>query len=85
MNTLLRTVASLLLFTAVACGDDDATSQDDAAPDEIFDAAPPDASCYENPTTHFEIINACTEAESVDKEPDLPLLNEDGTLPDLPE
>lgn len=40
--------------------------------------------CYTNPTTHEEIINACTDAEKVDKQPVLPLLNPDGTLPPLP-
>lgn len=40
--------------------------------------------CYENPQTHLEIINACTDAERVDKRPTLPLLEPDGSLPPLP-
>lgn len=40
--------------------------------------------CYLNPTTHEEIINACTDAEKIDKKPVLPLLNPDGSLPALP-
>jgi hypothetical protein len=40
--------------------------------------------CVMNPTTHEEIINACTDAEKVAKEPVLPLLNPDGSLPPLP-
>lgn len=44
-------------------------------------ASEPD--CYENPTTHHEIINACTTATRVERHPDLALLNEDGSLPEL--
>lgn len=40
--------------------------------------------CYENPQTHLEIINACTDAEQIDKNPTLPLLEPDGSLPPLP-
>lgn len=40
--------------------------------------------CFESPKTHVEIINACTDAEHVDKQPVLPLLNADGSLPPLP-
>jgi hypothetical protein len=38
----------------------------------------------ESPTTHLELINACTDAEKVDVDPDLPLLLPDGKLPPLP-
>jgi hypothetical protein len=37
-----------------------------------------------HPSTHEEIINACTDAEVVDKNPKLPLLLADGGLPPLP-
>lgn len=48
-------------------------------------AAPaPDLGCVRTPRTHVEILNACTEAQSVDKRPVLPLLRSDGTLPPLP-
>lgn len=40
--------------------------------------------CFMNPKTHFEIINACTDAKKITKNPDLPLLLEDGGLPPLP-
>ena len=45
------------------------------------DGAPGD--CFTNPTTHFEIINACTDAVRIQKNPTLPLLLSDGGLPPL--
>ena len=47
------------------------------------DGAPVD-DCVKNPTTHLEIINACTDAARFDKSPKLPLLLADGGLPALP-
>lgn len=44
----------------------------------------PPADCVENPTTHIEIINACTDAVKVEKTPRLEGLNPDGSLPPLP-
>jgi hypothetical protein len=46
------------------------------------DGAPAD--CFTNPKTHFEIINACTDAVKIAKNPTLPLLYPDGGLPPLP-
>jgi len=46
------------------------------------DGAPGD--CFLNPKTHFEIINACTDAVRITKNPTLPLLLTDGGLPPLP-
>jgi hypothetical protein len=46
------------------------------------DGAPGD--CFMNPTNHFEIINACTDAVKITKNPTLPLLLADGGLPTLP-
>lgn len=43
-----------------------------------------DLGCYAQPRTHVELLNACTTAQSVDKQPVLPLLRRDGTLPPLP-
>ncbi len=40
--------------------------------------------CFTNPQNHFEIINACTDAQAFDKKPSLPLLLPDGALPPLP-
>ena len=85
----MKTVVSLflalpLVFTA-ACGDDGSAGPKDAGPkDAGIDGGPPDASCFENPTTHNEIINACTTAQKITKNPTLPLLHPDGTLPPLP-
>jgi hypothetical protein len=73
-------IALPLMFSA-ACGDDGADQPKDAGIDA---PSTPDASCFENPTTHEEIINACTTAQKVEKKPNLPLLNPDGTLPQLP-
>jgi hypothetical protein len=57
-------------------------SSTDASTDASADAGSTD--CFAHPTTHFEIINACTTAEAVDKSPNLPLLLADGGLPPLP-
>jgi len=46
------------------------------------DGAPSD--CFVNPKTHLEIINACTDAVKITKNPSLPLLLTDGGLPPLP-
>jgi hypothetical protein len=64
----------------LADGDDAAANREDAGSDS--DAVVPD--CYTNPKNYLEIINACTDAEKVDKHPDLPRLLADGGLPDLP-
>ena len=48
------------------------------------DGAPLPDDCVVNPTTHLEIINACTDASKFDKKPTLPLLLADGGLPPLP-
>lgn len=45
------------------------------------DGAPSD--CFANPTTHLEIINACTTAVKITKNPVLPKLSPDGGLPPL--
>ncbi|HYV49066.1 MAG TPA: hypothetical protein VFA20_29605 [Myxococcaceae bacterium] len=39
--------------------------------------------CVTNPTTHLELINACTTAQQIEKNPVLPLLLPDGGLPPL--
>jgi hypothetical protein len=76
-------LATVVLAFASACSDDANTKKDagvhDAGPD-----APPDASCFTNPTTHNEIINACTTAQKIYKDSHPPLLNSDGSLPPLP-
>ena len=45
------------------------------------DGAPKD--CFDDPKTHFEIINACTTATRVPKAPTLSKLLPDGGLPPL--
>ena len=41
--------------------------------------------CFENPKTHYELINACTTAQKVDKTIDLTgKLLPDGGLPPVP-
>ena len=57
----------------------DGSTGNDGSP---ADSGPP--SCYTNPQNHFEIINACTDAQAFDKKPSLPLLLPDGSLPPLP-
>ncbi|MET0387690.1 MAG: hypothetical protein ABW321_17095 [Polyangiales bacterium] len=89
--------ASLILALSgfAACGDDDEPPPDDvedagidAGEDKPSTDAGQDAGgggdCIKNPTTHLEIINACTDAEVVEKDPVLPLLLSDGGLPPLP-
>ena len=39
--------------------------------------------CFANPQTHFEIINACTSAVKISKNPVLAKLHPDGGLPPL--
>ena len=81
-------IPALLLALLTACGDT-GSSGHDAAVDggvdgTLVDADPMDASCFMNPQTHVEIINACTTAQAIDKHPVLPLLLPDGGLPPLP-
>ena len=45
------------------------------------DGGPKD--CFDNPKTHYEIINACTNATRIAKNPVLPKLLSDGGLPPL--
>ncbi len=45
------------------------------------DGAPKD--CFDNPKTHFEIINSCTTATAITKNPTLAKLLPDGGLPPL--
>ena len=71
----------LSLAFAAACSEDGAARPKDAGIDA---SGPPDASCFENPQTHAEIINACTTAQKVIKKPSLPLLQSGGALPPLP-
>lgn len=96
MKTMGKAFLATFLLAAAACGSDgssadlpDARSADARPPGPdgaVIDGAlpGPDAACYDNPTTHFEIINGCTTATALDKDPVLPLRNADGTLPPVP-
>jgi hypothetical protein len=82
MQAMRRALLIVLsLAFAAACSDDGAAQPKDAGVDA---SGPPDASCFENPQTHAELINACTTAQKVTKKPNLPLLQPGGTLPPLP-
>jgi hypothetical protein len=83
----------LLLLALVACDessgkpsevipDGGATADTGVITDGGADGAVKD--CFDNPKTHEEIINACTDASRVDKNPTLKKLQPDGSLPPLP-
>lgn len=80
----IRSIFAVLpLVLAAACGDNgNSNTPRDAA--VTIDAGAPDASCFTDPKTYNEIINACTTAVKVFKDSHPPLLNSDGTLPPLP-
>jgi hypothetical protein len=75
----LRPVLLLGCLCLAGCPEEPAiTVADLGSPD------PDDSACYARPSTHLEILNACTSAQSLSKQPVLPLLRPDGTLPPLP-
>jgi hypothetical protein len=74
----------IVLFLAIGCGSDDNAKQDAGNMPHDAGVSEPDASCFNNPTTHYEIINACTTAQKIYKDSHPPLLKPDGTLPALP-
>lgn len=85
----MRAILFASMLALVACGNSNKGTFDapTGSPDAgVADAppGPPDAACFTNPTTHYEIINACTNAQFVDKHPNLPLQYADGGLPPLP-
>ena len=55
-----------------------------AAPDLATGGSAMDMGCFMNPTTHVQIINACTSAQSYDKTPFYPAAAPNGVLPPLP-
>ncbi len=87
-------VSLAVVAAAVACtssNDGTATTPPgtDAGPGVHLDAAPSgDAAypaCVTNPQTYLDIINACTDAQAVDKQDDLSVMNlPDGGLRPLP-
>lgn len=78
-RALRRGYAALLALWLLGC-----PALDESPPAPVDQGAPDDLACSTDPTTHVEILNACTPAQSVDKRPLLPLLRSDGTLPSLP-
>ena len=74
------------MFLAFVLGCSDPGGPTNAPKDAGSDAAvTPDAACFSGtPTTHEEIINACTTAQKIYKDSKPPLLDADGTLPPLP-
>lgn len=81
MRSLSILAALALAFTA-ACGNNNNTPKDAPMADAAVGGA--DASCFTNPTTNDEIINACTTAQKIYVTTPLPLLGSDGSLPPLP-
>ena len=77
----MRTLILAAIF-ASACSDDGAATPKDAGSDA---PTQPDAGCFAGePTTHEQIINACTTAQKIYKSSKPPLQNTDGSLPPLP-
>lgn len=97
---VMVTLVALGGAVSVACDDSNAVKEQNPARDSglppginpdgglLPDGAPiPDGGptdCVMNPKTHEEIINACTDAVKITKNPTLPLLYPDGGLPPLP-
>lgn len=87
----MRTMLFSMIVALVGCGGGGGTVDrfDARATDAGIIDAPTtptdDASCFTNPTTHHELINACTDAQPMAKDPTLPLLADDGGLPPLPQ
>jgi hypothetical protein len=46
-----------------------------------IDGGSSEKDCFDNPKTHFEIINACTKATRIVKNPTLNRISPDGGLP----
>lgn len=80
-----------LFSSLIGCGSEDATQVAGAPPEGSAGTGPEGSAgapglaepppCVENPTTHLEIINACTDAVKIRKTPSLTLLGADGSLP----
>ena len=80
---LVSLFLALPLALGAACGDSSHSPKDAGIDAPLVDAGI-DASCFMNPTTHYEIINACTNAQKIYKPGKPPLENPDGSLPPLP-
>lgn len=80
----MRIFVLIAWLTTIGCSDGSGTIKRDAATGDAATDARTDAACFTNPTTHEEIINACTNAQKIEKPSKPPLQNADGTLPPLP-
>jgi len=72
---------TLTLLLVAACSNSNNSNHPDLATAENPDLAP---ACSNDPMTHLELLNACSNADSVDKMPFYPTLAENGQLPPLP-
>ncbi len=81
MRVAILLALSLVLGTG--CGNNAGSHKDAGVEDAPADGGL-DASCFNNPQTHYEIINACTGAQKIYKNTHPPLENADGSLPALP-
>jgi hypothetical protein len=68
-------------FALAACGTPATTNDSGVLDAGLVDAGP---GCSSTPTTHLELINACTTAVAIVRTPTLPLLQPDGGVPPLP-
>ena len=100
MLVVLAALASMSAVALLACDDSSAVKEtnpttDSGGPQPGLDSGNPQpgdgggadggpSDCFTSPKTHFEIINACTDAVKLAKNPTLPLLYPDGGLPPLP-
>jgi hypothetical protein len=97
MSPNLRRLSLVVFLLAAAAACDSSSAVKEPAPDAAAPPPPPNnpppgdggampdgSDCFMNPTTHYEIINACTNAQKVEKTVNLPLLYPDGGLPPTP-
>lgn len=84
MKNTIFAICTTLLVSAFGCGDNGNTRKDAPVIDAPTVDASPDASCFTNPQTHEEIINACSNVQKITKPGKPPLLRPDGSLPPLP-
>jgi hypothetical protein len=82
----LAIFSALALAFAAGCGEDNPVHKDAAVHDDApVDAGGGlDASCFTNPQTHYEIINACTTAQKIPVQGRPALEAADGGLPATP-
>ena len=83
---LLAIFSALALAFAAGCGESNPTQKDAGVHDAPVDSGTggPDASCFTNPQTNNEIINACTTAQKIYVPGRPPLELPDGGLPATP-